>query len=80
MAAKKNNEAVQVPEETLPLEELFGKLDEVAGKLEAGDTSLEESFRLYQEGMKLLKQCNDKIDTVEKQVLVLEESGETHEF
>ena len=64
----------------VPVEELFRRLDEVAGKLEEGDTSLEESFRLYQEGMKLLKECNEKIDTVEKQVLVLEESGETHEF
>lgn len=81
MAEKKNKaEAVQTSEDKLSLEELFGRLDEVAGKLEEGDTSLEESFRLYQEGMKLLKQCNDQIDTVEKQVLILEESGETHEF
>lgn len=80
MAAEQKNETAQTPETDLPLEALFGKLDEVAGKLEAGDTSLEESFRLYQEGMQLLKQCNDKLDTVEKQVLVLEENGETHEF
>ena len=67
-------------EEQLTLEELFVKLDAVAEKLEEGDTSLEESFRLYQEGMQMLKLCNEKIDTVEKQVLVLEENGETHEF
>lgn len=68
------------PDAQLPLEALFGRLDEVAGRMEAGDTSLEEAFRLYQEGMKLLKQCSEKIDTVEKKVLVLEENGETHEF
>ena len=28
----------------------------------------------------MLKKCNDKIDKVEKQVLILEENGETHEF
>ena len=67
-------------EEQLTLEELFVKLDEVAEKLEEGDTSLEESFLLYQKGMEMLKQCNEKIDSVEKQVLVLEENGETHEF
>ena len=42
--------------------------------------SLEESFSLYQEGMKLLKQCNDKIDHVEKQMLQIDEEGQIHEF
>lgn len=65
-------------EETL--EELFVKLDAVTKKLEEGETSLEESFRLYQTGMEMLKKCSEKIDTVEKQVLILEENGETHEF
>lgn len=62
------------------LEELFQGLDDVVEKLEEGETSLEESFRLYQKGMEMLKSCNDKIDAVEKQVLILEENGETHEF
>ena len=62
------------------LEELFQSLDDVVEKLEEGETSLEESFRLYQKGMEMLKSCNDKIDAVEKQVLLLEENGETHEF
>lgn len=66
------------PEETL--EELFMKLDAVTKKLEEGETSLEESFRLYQTGMEMLKKCSEKIDSVEKQVLILEENGETDEF
>ena len=65
-------------EETL--ESLFKNLDEIVDKLEKGETSLEESFSLYQQGMKMLKTCNDKIDKVEKQVLILEENGELHEF
>lgn len=62
------------------LEEMFAKLDQVAVKMEKGETTLEESFALYQEGMELLKLCNAKIDEVEKKVLILEESGEIHEF
>lgn len=62
------------------LEELFEELDMVAAKLEQGDLSLEESFQLYQDGMSKLKLCNEKIDQVEKKVLILEESGELHEF
>ena len=62
------------------LESLFSELDQVAAKLESGDASLEESFQLYQKGMEMLKLCNEKIDEVEKKVLILEESGEVHEF
>lgn len=43
------------------------------GKLEDEEIGLEESFRLYQEGMKLLKYCNTAIDKVEKKLIVLEE-------
>ncbi len=44
------------------------------------DISLEESFKLYKEGMKLVKSCNDRIDKVEKEVLKLNENGELDEF
>lgn len=62
------------------LENLFEQLDNVVEQLESGDASLEESFQLYQKGMQMLKSCSEKIDRVEKQVLILEESGEMHEF
>lgn len=62
------------------LEELFDELDGIATRLERGELSLEESFQLYQNGMNKLKLCNEMIDQVEKKVLVLEESGELHEF
>ena len=61
-------------------EELFEQLEEVTGKMEEKDTSLEESFALYQKGMELLKTCKDKIDRIEKKVQILDENGETHEF
>ena len=60
MADKKKELADEMPEESL--EELFAKLDQVAKELESGDTSLEESFGLYQKGMEMLKLCNEKID------------------
>ena len=75
----KNENEIQ-GEQTSSLEELFDNLQEVVDQLENEDVSLEESFRLYNEGMILLKKCNETIDTVEKKVLVLDENGETHEF
>ena len=73
-------EAELKKQEEVSVEEMFENLEEVVQKLERENISLEESFSLYQKGMELLKRCNDKIDTVEKKVLILDEDGESHEF
>ena len=62
------------------LEEVFVELDEVVEQLEESTISLEDSFSLYHKGMELLKVCNDKIDRVEKKMLILDEDGEQHEL
>ena len=64
--AEKREEQKQ--EETL--DQTFTKLDEVIRKMESEDISLEESFALYHKGMDMLKSCSDKIDTIEKKMLV----------
>lgn len=55
----------------LTLEESFQRLEEVIDRMESGDISLEESFKLYSEGMKLVKNCNAQLDKVEKQLVVV---------
>ena len=62
------------------LKEIFAQLDEVIEGMEQEDVSLEETFELYQKGMDMLKLCNDKIDKVEKKMLLLDDEGEEHEF
>lgn len=55
------------------LESSFEELNTIITRLEQDDLSLEDSFGLYNEGMKLLKKCNDSIDKVEKKLTVLAE-------
>lgn len=62
------------------IEEAFEKLREILGKMDEEDVSLEESFRCYEQGMKLIRYCNETIDTVEKKVRVLSAEGETDAF
>lgn len=62
------------------LEEMFDRLDQVIGALEGENVSLEEAFGLYDQGMKLIRRCNQTINEVEKKILVLDENGEKHEF
>ena len=66
--------------EAKTIEEVFQELDNLAVKLEDSETSLEDSFRFYKEGMELLKYCSDKLDTVEKKMLQMDEDGTLHEF
>ena len=68
-----------VDKEDFKLEEAFEQLNKVIAELEQPDISLENSFTLYQEGMKLLKGCNDSIDKVEKELIILGEKVESNE-
>lgn len=67
-------------QEAYSLEENFVRLEDTMERLEQEDIPLEEAFRAYSEGMAILKQCNDQIDRVEKQVLKLNENGQLEEF
>ena len=63
--------------EEITIEETFDQLEEVLKQMEAKEISLEERFACYERGMKLVKACNDKLDKVEKQIIVLsEEQGD----
>ena len=63
------------------LEQSFEKLEQIIGNLENGDVSLEDSFKLYNEGMKLIQNCNQQLDKVEKKMVVLnQKEGDEDEF
>ena len=72
--------AQQTTDNEKNIEDVFQELDVIAEKLESSDTSLEDSFRLYQKGMELLKYCSCKLDTVEKKMLQMDEDGTLREF
>lgn len=57
------------------------ELEEVVAKLEAGDVTLDESLKLFEQGIKLAKSCQKKLDEAEKKVKILTagENGEMTE-
>ncbi|PTM58533.1 exodeoxyribonuclease VII small subunit [Desmospora activa] len=64
------------PNHDLPFEEAMKKLEEVVERLESGDVPLEESIRLFEEGMRLSRLCGDKLDRMEQQVeMLVQENG-----
>ncbi len=64
------------PEENeMSINESFEFLDSLLEKLREEELPLEESFALYEQGMKVVKQCSEKIDAVEKKVKVIDADG-----
>ena len=62
------------------IEDAFAMLDKILAKMDEEGVTLEESFDCYEQGMKLIRYCNETIDTVEKKVQILSAEGETDEF
>jgi exodeoxyribonuclease VII small subunit len=52
-------------------EDALGKLERIVSKLEEGDIPLEESLKLFEEGIRLSQFCNQKLDEAEKRVEIL---------
>ena len=44
------------------------KLELIVDKMESGDIGLEESVKLYEEGMKIKKICDKKLKDIEMQI------------
>ena len=79
MSEELKNEVINENENST-LEEDFKKLDALLSEMEKDDIGIEEAFAKYTEGMKLVKQCNDRIDRVEKKVKLLADDLKTEDF
>ena len=57
------------------------RIDEIAKQLGADDVSLEESLALYEEGVSLVRVCNERLADAERKIKMLKisDSGEIEE-
>jgi len=52
-------------------EDALNKLEKIVSKLEEGEIPLDESLKLFEEGIRLSRFCNQKLDEAEKKVEIL---------
>lgn len=64
----------------LTFEEAVENLDKVVKSLSEPELSLDDAFKSYEEGVLLLKHCNDTLDKVEKKVMLINDNGEESTF
>ncbi|MDD5473731.1 MAG: exodeoxyribonuclease VII small subunit [Candidatus Methanoperedens sp.] len=61
----------------MSFEESLAELEGIVEKLEKGQLSLDESLMLFERGIKLVRECNDKLKSAQQKVeQLIEENGE----
>ena len=60
-----------------PFEASLKKLEGLVDQMESGELSLEASLKIFEEGIKLTRECQKALKEVEQKVsLLMEENGE----
>ena len=57
--------------DTKTFEQAVERLEEIVKALEAGRAGLDETLRLYEEGITLVRECNEKLDGAEQKIKML---------
>lgn len=70
--------AENIKTEEMKLEEAMRRLDEVVRALDSDRLDLEESLRLYEEGVRLVRVCHERLSDAERRIsaLRISEDGE----
>ena len=61
--------------ENKTFEETLGELEKISSKLESQDISLDEAIKLFEKGIKLSKECSDKLENAKQKIEVLTSDG-----
>jgi exodeoxyribonuclease VII small subunit len=54
----------------------LGALERIVRELERGDLPLEDSLKLFEEGVRLSRECQDRLNQAERRIEVLLRDGE----
>ena len=57
------------------VEESFNEIEGIIAEMQKEDVTLDRSFELYNQVLKLIKECNGKLDSMEKQIKIIEEGN-----
>lgn len=61
-------------------EDALARLGEIVRNLEQGEVNLDETLELFEEGVKLARFCNKKLDDVEGKIEIMLKDGQTETF
>lgn len=62
------------------LEDVLAQVEHCVSQLENPQISLEDAFHYYEEGIRKLRTCNDKVVQIEHKMQVINSKGELEDF
>lgn len=63
-------------QDVFQVEKAFEQLEEMIGHLESDTVPLREAIELYGQGARLLNQCREELDGIEKEMIIIGEKME----
>ena len=66
--------------ENITFEEALQKLQNAVNKLENGEIKLDEAFKMFEEGIKYAKICENKLSDIEEKVAKILKDGNKEDF
>lgn len=60
----------------LKFEAALARLEEIVRSLEKGEASLDDALHLFEEGVKLARLCNKKLDEAESKIEIMINEGQ----
>jgi exodeoxyribonuclease VII small subunit len=71
MKAKKKGAGPVLDRDGLTFEQAIGRLERIVADMEAAELPLEDVLKKYEEGTRLVRFCNQKLEEAEKKIEVL---------
>ena len=64
----------------MTIEESLAEVNDIVKQLESEETTLEDAFSLYEQGLKKVARCNKVLEEIEKKILILNDDGSLEEM
>ena len=61
--------------DNISFEKALGELEKISEQLQSEDVSLDDAIALFEEGIKLSKECSDKLETAKQKIEKLTADG-----
>lgn len=76
MSEERSGADVMAALDKVTFEEAFRELEAIVRKLESADVKLDESLKLFEEGVRLARACSAKLDAAEGKIKLLLEGAD----
>lgn len=67
-------------EDVRGIEEVFSELEEILSRMQDPQVTLQDSFALYEKGVRDIRICDEMLDRIEKRMLMLNPDGSVQPF